>query len=153
MIARRNVADLGFSMLIVALGCYIMYSGAQLQVGSMRRIGPGFFPVGIGAIITVLGVASAFDRPSGAARSEFNFFGLCLVTLAILSFALLVESVGLFPATAAAVLLTNLAGREPLSPLVLLGTIAGLCATGYFVFISALQLPLEPFAADLLPGG
>ncbi|MEJ8572021.1 tripartite tricarboxylate transporter TctB family protein [Microbaculum marinum] len=153
MTARRSAADIGFAMCIVALGCYVIYAGTQLPVGTIRRIGPGFFPIGIGALIAVLGVVCVFDRPSGAARDDFNLYGLAFVSLAILAFALLVGSAGLFPATAAAVLLTNVAGKERVSPLAVLGTIAGLCATGYVVFIYALRLPVDPFAAGLIPGG
>lgn len=153
MIASRKPAALCFSLLIVAFGCYVVYAGLSLPIGSMGRIGPGFFPIGLGVIIAVLGVASLFDRADTMPCGTFNFFSLFLVGLAILAFALLLETAGLFPAIAALVLLTCLAGRERVSLTVVLGTIGGLCAAGYFIFISALQLPLDPFVLGSIYGG
>lgn len=146
---KRNLSDLGAALLVVAFGCYVVATGLEMSVGSLRRIGPGFFPICLGAVMAVLGLALAFERSEEEVRERFPFVSLGLVSLAILSFAVLVERAGLFPAILGVVLLTNLAEGGRLSLPSLAATVVGLCAAGYLIFILMLNLPLEPLR---LPG-
>ncbi len=145
MFRTRPMGDTLFSLLIVLFGLFIAYEATGMSIGTARRIGPGFFPLGLGAIIVVLGIGTLFE-PAGESRSAdgFNLRGLVCVSLALLAFAGLVERLGLFPAIAALVILTSLGDRR-LHPLTVIATTLALCAVGYFLFIWALHLPLEPF--------
>lgn len=150
MIRNRDRSDVLFALVIVSFGFFLIYSGIELSVGKMSRIGPGFLPLCLGVVISVLGTGILFERQEGREDAPPNLRGLGLVSLAIAAFAALVETVGLFPATAALVLLTALANHERIRPLTLLGTIAGLCVVGYLLFVVALQLPFRPISPELI---
>lgn len=139
------------SLAIVAFGAYVAYEGAGMNVGTLRRIGPGFFPILLGAAIALLGAATLFERPEPRREEGFAFRPLFCVSLAILAFGLLVRSAGLVPATLALVALTSL-GQSRAAPTTVLLTALGLCLLGYLVFIQGLGLPLRPFAQLSLGG-
>ncbi|KKN65682.1 hypothetical protein LCGC14_0479070 [marine sediment metagenome] len=149
MLKHRRLSDVLFGALIVIFGLYVAYAGTQLTMGSMSRIGPGFFPLGLGIIMAVLGLATAIEPAEGKQETAFNFRSLIFISLALISFALLVESLGLVPATTSLVILTAIGGREPISIVTLLGTIIGLSLVGYLLFIILLRLPLEPFTTGV----
>lgn len=150
MTTKRNGRDIGFSLIILVFAIYVTYSGMQLSMGSMRRIGPGFFPFILGIVMIVLALVSAFELPEPKHETRFNYYSLAFISLAILSFVALSETLGLVPATAALVIFTAVGGREPISPIVLCAMFVGLCLVGYFLFVKALRMPLVPFATGIL---
>lgn len=149
MVRNRDRSDALFAVLIVLFGLFLVYSGIDLSIGKMSRIGPGFLPLCLGVVIAFLGIGILFERQPERNDGRPNIYGLIMISLAVGAFAALVETVGLFPATAALVLLTTLANPERVKPMTVLGTIAGLCVTGYLLFVLALQLPFQPFASGL----
>lgn len=150
MIRNRDRADLYFALVIVVFGLLLVYTGIDLSVGKMSRIGPGFLPLCLGVLISGLGVGIMFENQVERTDGPPNWRGLALLSLAIGAFAALVETVGFFPATAAMVVLTALANPEPIRPLTLVGTIIGLCVVGYLLFVVALQLPFRPLSPGLV---
>lgn len=145
MFRTRPVGDTVFSLIIVLFGLFIAYEATGMSLGTVRRIGPGFFPLGLGAIIVLLGIGTLFEPvDEEKTREPFNLRGLASVSLALVAFAVLVERLGLFPAIAALVILTSFGDRR-MHPRTILATTLALCALGYFLFIYALHLPLEPF--------
>lgn len=149
MIKHRRISDVLFGALIVIFGLYVAYAGTQLSMGTMSRIGPGFFPLGLGIIMAVLGLAAALEPAESKQDTAFNFRSLIFLSLALITFALLIESLGLVPATTSLVIFTAIGGREKISILTLIGTIIGLSMVGYLLFIKLLRLPLEPFATGI----
>ena len=150
MIRKNDLSEVLFAFVIIAFGLFLVYSGIDLSIGKMSRIGPGFLPLCLGVVITGLGIGILFERQEERNDGPPNLRGLILISLAIGAFAALVETTGLFPATAALVVLTALANnKERLHPLTLIGTIAGLCIVGYLLFVVALQLPFRPFSPAL----
>jgi hypothetical protein len=149
MIKHRRLSDVLFGALIVFFGLYVAYAGTQLSMGSMSRIGPGFFPLGLGVVIAALGTVAALEPPESKHETAFNFRSLIFLSLALITFAMLVESLGLVPATMSLVILTALGGREHISVRTLIGTTIGLSLVGYLLFIKLLRLPLEPFATGV----
>lgn len=139
------------SLAIVAFGLYIIWEGAGMNVGQLRRIGPGFFPIVLGIAITLLGIGTLFE-PSERRRGEpFGLRPLVFVTLGLLAFALLARSMGLVPATFAMVAFTAL-GQHKVDVKASLLTAIFLCAIGYGVFILGLGLPIRLFAANAFGG-
>ena len=111
MIRKNDLSEVLFAFVIIAFGLFLVYSGIDLSIGKMSRIGPGFLPLCLGVIITALGIGILFERQEKHLDIPPNIRGLALITLAIGAFAALVETTGLFPATAALVILTALANR------------------------------------------
>jgi hypothetical protein len=150
MISKNDLSEVLFAFVIIAFGIFLIYSGIDLSIGKMSRIGPGFLPLCLGVIITGLGIGILFERQEKREDGPPNLRGLILITAAIGAFAALVETMGLFPATTALVLLTALANPERIRPLTVLGTILGLCIVGYLLFVVGLQLPFKPLSPALL---
>ncbi|MGH8709618.1 MAG: tripartite tricarboxylate transporter TctB family protein [Burkholderiales bacterium] len=126
-------------------GCglfFVAWSFAQYQMGSAVRMGPGYFPALLGALLAVLGLAVlvkslAIDGPKVAA---FHFRPLILVSLSVVAYGYLMQPGGLVVATAAAVFIGAAAGHEfkwkEASVVALV-----LVVFSYFVFIKGLTLP------------
>lgn len=150
MIRNRDRTEMLLALGIVVFGLFLVYSGIDLSIGKMSRIGPGFLPLCLGVVIAGLGIGILFEKQDERDDGPPNVRGLVLISLAIGAFAALVETAGLFPATAALVLLTARANPARTSPLTVLGTIAGLCAVGYLLFVAALQLPFRAFSPVLM---
>ena len=149
MIRNRDRSDVLLALAIVVFGIAVAAGGIELSVGSIRRMGPGFLPLCLGILMAALGTVVLFEPQPAREDGPPGWRSLCLVSLALAAFAGLVETLGLFPATAALVILTAFADREPLRPLTLLATVAGLCAVGYLLFVLALRLPFQPFNPGL----
>lgn len=108
---RRDGADLVSGLALAVIGLAVaVYAGLNWDIGSPRRMGPGFFPLGLGALLTVLGLAIA----AGGWRREAPAQRLALPEMAavlgaISFFALAMNRAGLVAATATAVLIASTA--------------------------------------------
>ncbi|WP_295512918.1 tripartite tricarboxylate transporter TctB family protein [uncultured Sulfitobacter sp.] len=141
---QTNAANIAGAAAFVLLGLYVIWQGLDLSVGSLRRMGPGFFPVGVGVILAVLGAFTAFEpEPQEPVRAEF--IALALNSLALLSFAVLLEPVGLLPATTAMVLFNRFGAAERTGLVASVVLILSLFGIGYGLFISVFGLPIRPF--------
>src|SRR5665213_1588605 len=58
----------GGLMLLLGLGA--MFQGSQYPIGSLSRMGPGFFPVALGAILALTGVAIAARAKASVPEGE-----------------------------------------------------------------------------------
>lgn len=133
---RVGARDLLAGLVVMALGGFVVWHGLGYRLGTVSRMGPGFFPVMLGWLTVALGallVASALIGPalgrwfgasglgaSGAeAGEEAGRWGLPRVAwrplLAVLAaigcFALLLRLVGLLPAIAVTVAVASLGDR------------------------------------------
>jgi hypothetical protein len=84
-----------------------------LPIGSAVRMGPGYFPVVLSGLLTVLGLIIMLRarRRTATAVPPFSWRGFILIPAAVLSFSLLVRPFGLAPALAAATLVTAYSSR------------------------------------------
>lgn len=136
--------------LALAAGLAVAWVGAGYEVGSARRMGPGWFPVALGLLMAGLGglLAVASLRPPAvpeAADDPPDARAALAVGGGIAAFAGLLQPAGLVPATVALVLIAGLGGaRLGLGrQMVLAGALAAL---GLLVFRLGLGLPLRPLA-------
>lgn len=98
--------DLVAGIVLAALGLFVaLYAGSHYTVGQASRMGPGFFPVALGWVLVVLGAiiaVLAFRKGVHALTPPpFALRPLIAVPAAILAFSLLVNRLGLVPATIA----------------------------------------------------
>lgn len=130
----------------MAIGAFAIWECWDYPMGSVTRMGPGYFPFLLGILLFVicLGVLLFEGKlPDGPDIVRPAFPGLIWIPLAVTAFALLVERAGLVPAICAAVLLSaqaddDLSWKEIA---VLAVCTAAVCT---IVFIYILGLPLEP---------
>ena len=150
---KKNVAA---GLLFVAIGIATIVGASDYPLGTMRSIGPGYFPIMIGIVLALLGAGVAFqgmsfsgmaDSPSppGQADQEDDegiaIRPLIMITLAVVAFGITVRPLGLAVATVALVTLSSLGGREfGLLKVVLLSV--GLIALSWVTFIYLLGLPM-----------
>lgn len=138
--------------LLVCVGLATMYQSSRYDLGTLAEIGPGFFPMVMGVILTVCGIAIGFNRSTAAedeheadllARPEWR--GWFCILGGVLSFILLAQSVGLFPATFACVFISALGDKSMrLRSAVLLAL--GISVFGVLLFYYGLKIQLPPLA-------
>src|SRR5574337_977350 len=105
-------------ILMVALGLGVALQGATYPLGSLRTMGPGFFPTALGVLLALTGVGIAVAArltPRGGQalevrRPEWRAW-LCLAG-SIVAFVVVGTYGGLAPATFAIVFIAALADRE-----------------------------------------
>jgi len=110
--SNRDLGDILGGFLMIAIGLFAMYYAQRYNFGTMRQMGPGFFPVVLGGVLTVLGaliVLPALRRPGQPL--VFNLRTLVLILGAVVVFGALLRPMGLPIATMAAVLLASMAER------------------------------------------
>jgi len=132
---------------VVAIGAAFLLVGRDLDVGTASRMGAGYFPMVLSALLIGLGLVItglALRRP--ASEGSFGLVpwrGIVLVIGATVGFGLTLQGLGLGPVVLAVVLATASASRyaslRRSVPLAI-----GLAAFCAFLFIRLLGLPL-PF--------
>ncbi|MEP0278100.1 MAG: tripartite tricarboxylate transporter TctB family protein [Nitratireductor sp.] len=134
LLAALVVVGLGAGYLIIAIG---------YPMGTVVRMGAGFFPVALGVLLTGLGAVLAWQsRRAEKAAVELRLRPFVMILGGILAWALLVDRIGFLPATAILVLSCALVERETTWRSALMLT-AGLCAFGWLIFIVGLKIPMS----------
>jgi putative tricarboxylic transport membrane protein len=152
----HNTKDVAAGALFAAIGLATIVGASDYPLGTIRNIGPGYFPIVLGIALALLGAAVAAQGMSFSAASDATadqgqqiededdgiaIRPLVVIPLAVIAFALLVRPFGLAIATIALVGLSSLAGREfKWRTVVLLS--AGLIALSWTTFIYLLGLPM-----------
>ncbi len=150
---KMNV--LGFSKdyyggaLMVLLGVGAIWKGLDYEVGTLSRMGPGFFPVGVGAVLTLMGLLIAASARSSAPSCKGKkshppeWRGWLCIILGNLAFVVLGRYGGLLPASFSIVFISALGDRENTfgSALMLALAMVAICVV-VFWWVLRLQFPL-----------
>jgi len=105
----------GGLMIVIGLGA--VACGADYQIGSLRQMGPGFFPVAVGVLLAMIGGAIGLQASLSApvdkkvARTAEWRGWLCIVS-ALIAFVIIGAHGGLLPATFAVVFISALGDRK-----------------------------------------
>lgn len=133
LIACGAIAAFGIAGIVIAL---------DYEFGSVRRMGPGFFPIATSVVIVLLAAATAAEtltQPPRETRTSWR--PLIFISLAVIVWVVLIDSAGLVPASIAMILIAALA-KPPFQPLALALLCAGICIAGYSIFIVGFGMPL-----------
>lgn len=137
----------GALMIVIGLGAVIQ--GREYALGTLSRMGPGFFPVALGAILAFTGlaiIAAARFAVTDAKETPLppEWRGWFCIGLSVIAFVVLGKYGGLIPATFAIVFISALADRQNT---VLAATILALAvvAIAIVVFWWALQINFALF--------
>ena len=134
-------------MLFTVFGVIAMLMARHLSAGTVARMGPGYFPMALGAILLVLGLVIAARPLWSIARSvtPLALRPLLLVTGAVVVFGLLLRPLGLALATVGLVVIARLGDREFRAlETALLAVFLAAVAAGLFVYGLRLPLPVWP---------
>lgn len=142
-----GVKDLVSGLVLVVVGIGLAkYSAANHDIGTLRRMGSGAFPMGLGIVLAGLGAAVAISARGAARRIATDITlprrPLVAILAALAVFALVIERFGLVPATVAMLVVGDLAA----GPVAVLRSVrVGLlmAGVGYLVFVLALGLPIS----------
>lgn len=145
---RKNLAA---GAIFTAIGAYFFIEAAlHLRMGTAFRMGPGYFPIVIGGLLVLFGVAIAvLGGESGRPDvGPVSWRGLILISVAPLVFAVIVNSLGLVPAMVVSVFISAFASRRmtPWLAVILTAVLTVFCV---MVFSVGLGLPLRLFAGPL----
>ncbi|WP_422087126.1 tripartite tricarboxylate transporter TctB family protein [Variovorax sp.] len=152
--ASRFKKDYYGGALLIVIGLAAVYAGIGYRVGELAHMGPGFFPVALGALLALTGLLIAVSARGEKPASEEAVShghpvgmpdirgGVCII-LGILAFLLFGEYGGLLPATFAIVFISALGDRDnTLTEAVLLSLAMSFIAVVVFWWALKLQLPL-----------
>lgn len=142
---RTNVLETIFVVAMFVLGAYMALEGLDYGVGTINRMGPGYYPTALGVLLMILSVFLAPEALRAGARPiSFPMRPLVMIGLGLVSFAVLVVPAGLVPATLVLVFVSAFAevGMRPRRALL---TALAAAAIGYLVFIVGLRLTIDPF--------
>jgi hypothetical protein len=140
-----NYKDLASGGLFMAAGLFFSLDAySQLTIGTAFRMGPGYFPVMVGMMLTALG-AAIIIKGIGHAQSPFGgvaWRGVFLLTISPVLFAVLIVPLGLIPTVIITVMLSAFASRH-MSLLLALSLALGLTVFCVLVFSVGIGLPLR----------
>jgi Tripartite tricarboxylate transporter TctB family len=144
--AKRRDYYAGMLMLAVGLGA--VYDGVRYSVGTLTRMGPGFFPVSVGIALACTGIAIAAVAKYGPAQQGEKKLpperkAWCFILGSIVAFIVLGRYGGLVPATFAIVFIAALGDRDNTvwRALLLSAAMTVLCVAVFWWALS-LQFPL-----------
>ena len=148
MLRIRDIKDAGAGLMFAAFGVFaVTVAAMHFPIGSAFRMGPGFFPLIVGAVLILFG-AILMGRSvvtEGSRIPRFRIRPLVGVLFAILAFAATIESYGIIVAACALVVLCRAGGwdfswRESL----VLGVVLAALSVGIFVFGLSMPFRLWP---------
>lgn len=153
-----NVSERGdlVAGLVVALlgGGLAWMAHAGYPLGTLRRMGPGMFPFGLGLTLAVLGAALALTawlrarrqgaRPNPEPAHRIQWRAMVLTLFGVVAFALLIQRAGLIPAAVVVVAVSAFADTRNTVLSVLVLSLA-LCALAIGVFKLALGMTFHLF--------
>jgi hypothetical protein len=98
--------------LLLAAGLFFTSGALQLDVGTARSMGPGFFPLCLGALLMVLSLLTVFsdwkDQFELGAPSRVSLF----ICAAVILFGVLIGPFGFIPSVALGVFVASIADEE-----------------------------------------
>jgi hypothetical protein len=139
--AKQNLIG---GALAVVFGGSVLAVASHYPMGSLLRMGPGFFPCLIAALIVLLGAmlfVSGFRATPHALTESIRWRSVLAIGAGIVLFAVLLQRAGLIPATLVLVLVSSLAEPRWRPRRVALLALA-VTALVYLLFVTVLQIPV-----------
>ncbi|MEO6022152.1 MAG: tripartite tricarboxylate transporter TctB family protein [Burkholderiales bacterium] len=140
----RHPQDFFAGVIFIGFGVAAFFIGREYSFGTATRMGPGYFPALLGALLGALGViiaARSFSL-SGPPIAKIQFRPLSLVLAAIILFAVLLDVAGLVAATVVMVIVAGLAAWDVRARDVALLCV-GLAALALGLFVYGLGLTIK----------
>jgi hypothetical protein len=137
-----NNKDVWAGLMLIAIGAGAIFVARNYPFGTALRMGPGFFPVVLGGLLIVFGLAvlAIGLRKGESMAGSWSLRALIILPLSLILFGLLMEYAGFVPAMLVLIVGSATASTEFRFLEVLLFA-AGLTALSVAVFVWALGLP------------
>lgn len=149
----RNYRELGSGAIYLSFGLAALWFGRDYPLGTGARMGPGYFPVVLGAIMSGFGIVSLVRAVvlADERMPHFAWRPLVLIIGSVVLFGLVLPYVGFAVALAVLILIGASASerfRLEWKPLLGMAVLITLCVV---VFVLALGVPL-PLYGSLFGG-
>ncbi|HEY4253069.1 MAG TPA: tripartite tricarboxylate transporter TctB family protein [Roseomonas sp.] len=146
-------------LILLVVGAAAAFQAQTYQIGTLTRMGPGFFPCALGIILACAGVVLLITTALHNARTPRviggtpghppEWRGWICICLSVIAFAILGELTGLVPATFACVFIAALGDRDnKLLDIILLSI--GVTVAGVIVFWWGLGILFPLFSRDYM---
>ncbi len=139
---RRSFPDVLAGGMFILIGGAFVVGALGYELGTPLRMGPGAFPVLVGALVAALGLAIVVKGLIAGEVAEFGpipWRAIAVIVLAVLFFGFTVRGLGFVPTSAVTALLTTLASTR-VRPLMAVAVAAGLTLASTLIFVVGLQL-------------
>lgn len=154
----KNQKDFFSGLLFMAAGLSFAWTASRFTIGSAAQMGPGFFPLLLGALLALLGgimvyKALVFETEDGGRIGTWSWRALVCVVLANLLFGVLIgglSTIGLPPmGLVAAVATLTLVAAKAASEFrwkeaLVLACVLALGSYLVFIVLLQLQIPVWP---------
>lgn len=145
----KSQKDFWAGLMFIAFGILALVVSRDYPMGTALRMGPGYFPTYLGAVLIVIGAVTTGSayRTEGEDIGKWGWRPLLWLSAAFAAFGLLIEEAGFVLALLALIVASSLAGRDT-RPLELAVLIVVLIAASVGLFIYGLELPyrLSPWS-------
>ncbi|MEM5316855.1 tripartite tricarboxylate transporter TctB family protein [Paraburkholderia sp. JHI869] len=152
-IVRKVNKDVVGGALMFVCGISVALHSTSFNIGSLSRMGPGFFPLALGIILAVVGItlaakgyhSASVDSDVRQEKSQLapEWKAWTLICLGIVAFVISAKYLGLVVATFAVVFISALGDRENTwRSAALLGAAMVVVAVVVFWWALKIQMPL-----------
>jgi hypothetical protein len=152
--------DFWTGLIYLGFGGAALWIGANYNMGTAGRMGPGYFPKVLAAMLIALGIVSVVKSflTKGDPVERVALKPLVLILIACILFGVLINTAGLIVALLALVLVSAAASREFRFEWQAVAGLVALIVFCALVFVKGLGVPmpiigpwLEPYAGPLMP--
>ena len=140
----KSLRDVFAGLIFAAFGLAFAGIALTYDLGSALRMGPGYFPLLLGCLVVLLGLAIVIEgsvREDRIPLGTIPWRGLLFLTAAILVFGFSVRRLGMAPALFLSVLLAAFSS-ERTSVLTAFALAVGLTVICVVIFVEGLGMPV-----------
>jgi putative tricarboxylic transport membrane protein len=143
----RSQSDFWCGLLFIAIGVAAATLAQDYRVGTAARMGPGYFPTLLGAVLVLIGLTLSLPAlvRDGEAFPKLHLRPLAVILVSIVVFGLTLQYLGFVAAVTALVLVGAFADPD-LKPIEAIAVAAFMVAFSVGIFWALLGLPLNLWA-------
>jgi hypothetical protein len=143
----RDRHDIIGGFTLTALGIFVIVYAQRYEFGDLNRMGPGYFPVALGVLLTVLGLIIAIPALfRDGERIHFDLAPFLLVVGSLSAFAVALKPLGIVLATMISVVISSMASEMSWIARGLLAIGIAAITYGVFIFGLSMVIPVWPWS-------
>lgn len=146
-VAGFNVVELVGGLILIVAGASAAIVAQRYGLGTARNVGPGMFPMLLGATLALLGLGVVIEgRTSSTLLPQIPWRPIITISLGLAAFGFLVERAGAIAAVVSLIFLAGLAEEKfrPVTLIAIAAVTVGFTAMLGWAFYGALTLDLLP---------